>query len=135
MTNQNRRALPDKLDKALAAARDELRRFQEEYQRKLISAEEAAGLVKSGMWIDYGAICGFPSLIDEKLAARVGELKDVKIRAEHSHTQIPKADPGQETFIHNSWFLGKVERDYHRWGVFLYPLRVKRRAPHVPGVA
>ena len=41
--------------------------FQEEYKRKLISAEEAAGLVRSGMWIDYGAICGFPSLIDEKL--------------------------------------------------------------------
>ena len=29
--------------------------YQEEYKRKLISAEEAAGLVKSGMWIDYGA--------------------------------------------------------------------------------
>ena len=94
--------------------------FQEEYKRKLISAEEAAGLVKSGMWIDYGAICGFPSLIDEKLAARTGELKNVKIRAEHSHTQIPKADPDQKTFIHNSWFLGKVERDYHRDGACSY---------------
>ena len=94
--------------------------FQEEYRHKLISAEEAAGLVKSGMWIDYGAICGFPSLIDEKLAARTGELKNVKIRAEHSHTQVPQADPSQESFIHNSWFLGKVERDYHRDGACSY---------------
>jgi len=91
-----------------------------EYQSKLISAEEAAGLVKSGMWIDYGAICGFPSLIDEKLAARAHELSKVKIRAEHSHTVIPRIDPSQDHFIHNSWFLGKVERDYHRLGACFY---------------
>jgi acyl-CoA hydrolase len=90
------------------------------YQRKLISAEEAAGLVKSGMWIDYGAICGFPSLIDEKLATRAKELKDVKIRAEHSHTIIPHVDPTQKHFIHNSWFLGKVEREYAKNGATSY---------------
>jgi acyl-CoA hydrolase len=91
-----------------------------EYKRKIISAEEAVGLVRSGMWIDYGAICGFPSLIDEKLCERASELKEVKIRAEHSHTQIPKIDPGQEHFIHNSWFLGKVEREYHKNGCCSY---------------
>jgi acyl-CoA hydrolase len=95
-------------------------RITREYQSKLISADEAAGLVKSGMWIDYGAICGFPSLIDERLAARAGELKDVKIRAEHSHTVIPRVDPDQEHFIHNSWFLGKVEREYHKNGACSY---------------
>ena len=94
--------------------------FHSEYQRKLISAEEAAGLVKSGMWIDYGAICGFPSLIDEKLAGRAKELRGVKIRAEHSHTMIPRIDPAQEHFVHNSWFLGKVEREYHKNGACSY---------------
>jgi acyl-CoA hydrolase len=94
--------------------------FQEEYKRKLITAEEAAGLVRSGMWIDYGAVCGFPSLIDEKLAERTNELKAVKIRAEHSHTRLPKIDPEQEHFIHNSWFLGKVERDYQKQGSCSY---------------
>ncbi len=94
--------------------------FREEYKRKLISAAEAAGLVKSGMWIDYGAICGFPSLIDEKLSERAAELKNVKIRAEHSHTVIPRIDPAQEHFIHNSWFLGKVEREYHKNGCCSY---------------
>lgn len=92
----------------------------DEYRRKLVTADEAAALVKSGMWIDYGAICGFPSLIDERLAARCADLEDVKIRAEHSHTQIPKADPRQEHFIHNSWFLGKVEREYHKNGACSY---------------
>ncbi len=94
--------------------------YREEYKRKLISAEEAAGLVNSGMWIDYGAICGFPSLIDQKLIERAGELKEVKIRAEHSHTRIPEFDPKQEHFIHNSWFLGKVEREYHKNGACSY---------------
>jgi acyl-CoA hydrolase len=95
-------------------------KFDSEYKRKLISAEEAAGLVKSGMWIDYGAICGFPSLIDEKLSERAAELKEVKIRAEHSHTIIPRIDPAQEHFIHNSWFLGKVEREYYKNGSCSY---------------
>jgi len=94
--------------------------YREEYRRKLITAEEAAGLVKSGMWIDFGAICGFPSLIDEKLAERAKELREVKIRAEHSHTRIPEFDPRQEHFIHNSWFLGKVEREYHKNGCCSY---------------
>lgn len=94
--------------------------FTDEYRRKLISAEEAAGLVKSGIWIDYGAICGFPSLIDATLAQRASELKNVKIRAEHSHTKLPEIDPDQEHFIHNSWFLGKVERDYQKNGACSY---------------
>lgn len=94
--------------------------YQDEYRRKLISADEAAGLVKSGMWIDYGGMCGFPSLIDEKLAKRVHELEGVKIRTDYSHTQLPKADPEQEHFIHNSWFLSNVERKHHDAGCCSY---------------
>jgi acyl-CoA hydrolase len=97
-----------------------MRDYTRSYQRKLISAEEAAGLVKSGMWVDYGAICGFPSLVDEKLAKRAQELTGVKIRAEHSHTTIPKADPLQEHFIYNSWFLGKVDRENASKGATSY---------------
>jgi acyl-CoA hydrolase len=55
--------------------------FKEAYQEKLISAEEAAGLVKSGMWIDYGSILSFPSLIDEDLAKRAVDLENVKVRS------------------------------------------------------
>ena len=84
-----------------------------EYKKKLISADEAAGLVTSGMWVDYGAIGGFPSLVDEKLAGRAKELSEVKIRAENCPTRIPAVDPEQNHFIYNSWFLGKKERDYN----------------------
>jgi len=94
--------------------------YHNEYRNKLLTAEEAAGLVKSGTWIDYGAICGFPSLIDEKLSQRTNELKNVKIRAEHSHTKIPEVDPFQGHFIHNSWFLGKLERQYSNSGSCSY---------------
>ncbi len=94
--------------------------YENEYRGKLISAEEASGLVKSGMWIDYGAICGFPSLVDDRLAKRAHELKGVKIRAEHSHTHIPEIDPNQEHFIYNSWFFGKLERQYHDRGSCSY---------------
>jgi acyl-CoA hydrolase len=84
-----------------------------DFKQKLISADEAAGLVTSGMWVDYGAIGGFPSLIDEKIGARAKELSDVKIRAENCPTRIPGIDPEQNHFVYNSWFLGKHERGYH----------------------
>ncbi|MBN1189163.1 MAG: butyryl-CoA:acetate CoA-transferase [Dehalococcoidales bacterium] len=86
------------------------------YKQKLISADEAAGLVTNGMWVDYGAIGGFPSLIDEKLSDRAEELYSVNIRAENCPTRIPGVDPEQKHFIYNSWFLGKQEREYHSAG-------------------
>ncbi len=78
-------------------------------------ADEAAGLVKSGMWIDYGFGCGFPLLVDEKLAERAPELEAVKIRGTLSlaEPRVLKADPGQEHFIYNSWHFSAIERKYH----------------------
>ncbi|HVL22964.1 MAG TPA: acetyl-CoA hydrolase/transferase C-terminal domain-containing protein [Thermomicrobiales bacterium] len=46
-----------------------------------ISAAQAAGFVKSGMWIDYGAILAQPDVFDAALALRTEELHNVKIRA------------------------------------------------------
>ncbi len=96
--------------------------YQNEYRKKLISAEEAAGLVKSEMWIDYGYICGFPLLLDEKLAKRAHELERVKIRVYMSLTepQVLKVDPNQEHFIYNSWQLSAMERKYHNMGCCSY---------------
>lgn len=92
--------------------------YQDAYHRKLISAEEAARLVKSGMNVDYGAVAGFPLLIDEKLAERASELERVIIRAYSAprEPQVLKIDPGQEHFIYNSGHFSRAERKYHQMG-------------------
>ena len=52
----------------------------EEYKKKLVSAEEAVKIVKSGDWVDYSQTCSFPEDLDAALAARRDELEDVKVR-------------------------------------------------------
>ena len=34
--------------------------FQKEYQQKLVSADEAVKIIKSGDWVDYGWCTGTP---------------------------------------------------------------------------
>ena len=52
-----------------------------EYRNKTMTAEQAVALaVKDGDWVDYGFGGGFPELLDKALAARKGELKDIKVR-------------------------------------------------------
>jgi acyl-CoA hydrolase len=46
-----------------------------------ISAADAAGLVKSGMWLDYGTGLVQPDAFDAELGARIGELSDIKLRS------------------------------------------------------
>ena len=46
-----------------------------------ITAEEAAGLVRSGMWLDYGAALGQPDAFDEALARRLGEVTNLRFRS------------------------------------------------------
>ncbi|WP_149589270.1 acetyl-CoA hydrolase/transferase family protein [Tabrizicola flagellatus] len=46
-----------------------------------ITAEEAAALVRSGMWLDYGAVLGQPDAFDEALAARLGQVTDLRFRS------------------------------------------------------
>lgn len=46
-----------------------------------ITAEEAAGLVRSGMWLDYGAVLGQPDAFDEALARRLGEVTNLRFRS------------------------------------------------------
>ncbi len=53
--------------------------IMDEYNKKLITAEQAAALVKSGDWVQYGEFAMQPVEIDAALAKRKDELKDVKI--------------------------------------------------------
>lgn len=56
---------------------------------KQISAAEAASLVRSGMWLDYGTSLCQPDVFDKALGARIPELENLKIR--HCLTVRPRA--------------------------------------------
>lgn len=86
--------------------------WMELYRSKLTTAEKAAGVVASGDWIDYGWCTGTPRVIDAALAARYGELADVKVRGgilfeKPAIMQVPDV---ARHFTWNSWHMSGVER-------------------------
>jgi acyl-CoA hydrolase len=79
---------------------------------KTISAAEAAALVRSGDWVDYGGNVSQPELFDRALAARAGELRDVKVRScltLRPHALV-EADPEGEHFQLYSWHFSPYDR-------------------------
>ena len=74
-----------------------------------VSPAEAAGLVKSGDWVDYAITFNQPDVFDEALAARKAELRNVKIRS--AITMKPRAvleaDPDGAHFIWMSWHFSR----------------------------
>ncbi len=77
-----------------------------------ISPEAAAALVRSGDWLDYGAVLGQPDAFDKALAARIGELRDVSIRAClcTRPRAVVEADPEGEHVSFYNWHLGGYDR-------------------------
>ena len=77
-----------------------------------VSAEEAARLVRPGMWVDYGLSLCQPDVFDKALAARKAELTNVKIRT--CLTVRPRAvlesDPEGEHFHIFSWHFSGYDR-------------------------
>ena len=74
--------------------------WQEEYNRKLVTAEEAVSVVKSGDRVAFPLDnSGGPVVIAEALAARLGELEDVEI-----HVCTPLLDFG--------WFQPGWEKSF-----------------------
>ena len=54
--------------------------FKQMYQEKLVSAEKAASVIKSGDWVDYGWTTATPVAVDKAIAKRLPELTDVNFR-------------------------------------------------------
>jgi acyl-CoA hydrolase len=77
-----------------------------------VTAEDAAALVRSGDWLDYGAVLGQPDAFDSALAARVGELRNVSVRGCLSlrPRAVVEADPEGEHFNFFNWHLGGYDR-------------------------
>ena len=87
-----------------------------------ISAAEAAALVRSGDWLDYGASVCQPDEFDRALAARCSQLKDVKIRSVLSvkPRAVLEADPEGQHFQWFSWHFSGYDRKKHDAGVSHY---------------
>jgi len=96
--------------------------YDDEYRSKLVSAEEAVKVVKSGDWIDWGQTLSNPVALDAALAARKEELEDIKIRhcGSTKFHEIWKVDPQGETFSMNSWHFVGPDRGQHDAGNTYY---------------
>ncbi|MEI8355428.1 MAG: butyryl-CoA:acetate CoA-transferase, partial [Deltaproteobacteria bacterium] len=86
--------------------------YSDLYNSKLVSAEEAVKVVKSGDWVDYGACVGHPVATDRALAARIGELVDVKVRGSVTlwMPEICTIPNPEKHFTWNSWHCTGVDR-------------------------
>ena len=69
--------------------------WQEDYKKKLVTAEEAVSIVKSGDRVAF-ALGAEPESLCEALAARVGKLKDVEIEVSAPSTDYVWFQPGWE---------------------------------------
>jgi acyl-CoA hydrolase len=77
-----------------------------------ISAADAADLVKSGDWVEYGTTLCQPDVFDQALAERKAELRNVKIRGCLSMRPraVLETDPQREHFHWFSWHHSGYDR-------------------------
>ena len=89
---------------------------------KRISVDQAAGLVRSGMWIDFGAGLCQPDAFDRALAARRDALHKIKIRSCLSTRPraVLAADPDGARFFWFSFHFGGHDRKMHDAGIAHY---------------
>ena len=100
--------------------------YAEEYQKKLVSADEAVKVVKSGDWVDYGWCNGTADALDRALAKRTDELTDVNVRGGilMKLPAIFEREDAGEHFTWNSWHMSGIERKLIQRGCAYYaPIR------------
>lgn len=105
-----------------------------DYQAKFVTPEQAVKAVQSGDWVDYGFGAGFPELLDKALAARKGEVKDVKVRGGlviRPRIEVVEADPEQESFSYYSWHIGDYERKLQKNGLVKFMPVMLRSLPYL----
>ena len=87
-----------------------------------ITSDEAAALVRPGMWLDYGAVLGQPDTFDAALAKRIGALSGVKVRSCLSTRPraIVEADPEGKHVHWVSLHFSGYDRKKHDSGLSHY---------------
>lgn len=100
--------------------------FTEEYRQKLVTADEAVKVIKSGDWVDYGWCTNTVDALDKALAKRTDELKDINLRGGillKPLAVFEREDAG-EHFTWNSWHMSGIERKLISRGCSFYtPIR------------
>lgn len=103
--------------------------YQEEYQRRLVTAEDAVKAVKSGDWVDYSFCANHPVDLDKALAARLGaegDLTDLNFRGAVAlwQPEVTKLPDAAERVTWNSWHSSGIERRLCDAGIGFYsPIR------------
>jgi acyl-CoA hydrolase len=83
-----------------------------------VSGEQAACLVRSGMWLDYGVGLAQPDVFDNALGVRRSELHNVKIRSCLSMRPraVAECDAEGDCFFLFSWHFSGYDRKKHDAG-------------------
>ncbi len=100
--------------------------YKELYTKKLVTADEAAKVIKSGDWVDYGWAATTPVTVDKAIAKRMNELTDVNFRGGILMwvPEIFKIDNPANHLTWNSWHMGGIERKAVAQGFSFYsPIR------------
>ncbi|WP_088227266.1 acetyl-CoA hydrolase/transferase C-terminal domain-containing protein [Desulfosporosinus sp. FKB] len=89
--------------------------YKSEYLNKLVSADEAVKVVKSGDLVHYGEFMMASHILDAALAKRRGELEGVNIRTVTCPfmPQTVINDPERKHFIYNDWHFSGTSRKLH----------------------
>ncbi len=97
-------------------------KYHNEYIKKLVSAEEAVNIIKSGDWVDYGNFQCAPITLDIALSKRSAELEDIKVRAVGfpGIASVATADPSGRSFNYNNWHFTAGDRILHDKGLCSY---------------
>ena len=100
--------------------------YKELYAQKLTTADEAAALVKSGDWVDYGWAVNTTVAVDAALAKRMSQLEGVNFRG-GILMWVPAIFQIEDPAAHltwNSWHMGGIERKAVAQGFSFYcPIR------------
>jgi len=93
-----------------------------EYRNKLVSADEAVKVVKSGDWVAYSHFVMFPETLDQALSKRKDELQGVKVKTSTAMypPQVALVDPEKKSFIYNSGFFSHNDRMLGKTGNAYY---------------
>lgn len=95
--------------------------IQREYASKVVSADEAVKVVKSGDRIHYGLFCGLVRELDEALAKRTEELQDVIVMTTIWNYKEPpailRADPEARHFKYLSTHFSGLDRKMNKQGI------------------